>query len=134
VSSAARPNTLENIRQLEMRLHNSGVRADPLALAELLHPEFREFGRSGAVYMREQVLAEFAETPQPYEVWSQDYAIEELAPDLALLTYRSAHINQSGELERFTLRASLWQSGPGGWRIRFHQGTPTESFERRVAR
>ena len=115
-----------------MRLHNPAVRADALALAELLHPQFREFGRSGTTYTREQVLAEFARTPQAYAVWSQDYAVEELAPDLALLTYRSAHINQSGGLERFTLRASLWQSGPGGWRIRFHQGTPTEAFESRL--
>src|SRR5262245_75075 len=106
------------------------MRSDPLALGELLHPAFREFGRSGATYNRVQVLSEFAESPQKYAVWSQDFVLEELASDLALLTYRSAHISQSGGLERHTLRASLWQSTPDGWKMRFHQGTPTGAFEK----
>jgi hypothetical protein len=127
------PRLLHVLRDLEMRLHSPQVRADPHALGELLHPAFREFGRSGISYTRVQVLSEFAETPQHFEIWSQDYEVEELGRGLALLTYRSAHVGQSGGLERHTLRASLWQATPAGWKMRFHQGTPTGAFEKRTA-
>jgi hypothetical protein len=124
------PNLLDILRALEVRLHSREMRSDTLALGELLHPAFREFGRSGTCFTRAQVLSEFVDSPQEYDIWSQDYEIEELAPGLALLTYRSAHINQIGGLERHTLRASRWQSTPDGWKMRFHQGTPTGAFEK----
>ena len=127
------PPLLDTLRELEVRLHGRDVRSNPLALGELLHPAFREVGRSGVSYTRAQVLSEFSESPQDHEIWSQDYAVEELARGLILLTYRSAHIVESGGLERHTLRASLWQSTADGWKMRFHQGTPTGAFERHAA-
>jgi len=122
------PISLEALCELERHLHRPEVRSNPRALDELLHPAFREFGRSGAIYSRSNVLSEFSASPQTYEIWSQDFMMEELLPGLALLTYRSAHIAPSGGLDRHTLRASLWQRTAAGWRIRFHQGTPTEAF------
>jgi hypothetical protein len=96
----------------------------------LLHPDFREFGRSGATFAREATLAEFAEARQAYAIWSQDYAIDSLAEGLALVTYRTAHIDDDGRLDRHTNRSSLWQWAEGRWMLRFHQGTPTQAFER----
>lgn len=124
---------LETLRELERRLHRPEVRSDACALDQLLHPAFHEFGRSGATFTRHEVLVEFSESPQDYAVWSQDFKSEELQPGVVLLTYRSAHVTESGELERHTLRASLWLLTPEGWRLRFHQGTPTAAFERRVS-
>ncbi|HET6369798.1 MAG TPA: DUF4440 domain-containing protein, partial [Nitrospiria bacterium] len=68
--------------------------------------------------------------PQTYEVWSQDFQVEPLSQEAALLTYRSAHVNNEGELERHTNRASLWQLTEHGWQMFFHQGTPTEAFQK----
>jgi RimJ/RimL family protein N-acetyltransferase len=45
---------------------------DPLKLGRLLHANFFEVGRSGIVYSRADVLAEFSSQRQPYAVWSQD--------------------------------------------------------------
>src|SRR5215510_15421687 len=119
---------LAKLRELEVVLHQPGVRSDRAKLGELLHPQFREFGRSGAEYGREDVLREFEANPPSYEVWSQDFRIEELAPGVALVTYRSAHLRADGRLDRYTNRASVWQLTPSGWRMRFHQGTPTAEF------
>lgn len=119
---------LEQIRAREIALHQNAVRHDPAQLQALLHPAFQEFGRSGAVYNRSSmVTALLAETDAP-AIWSQDYALEQLADDLALLTYRSARLGKRGQLSRFTLRSSLWQHTPSGWQLRFHQGTPTPRF------
>jgi hypothetical protein len=120
----------ETLRELEVALHQPQVRSQTAKLGELLHPDFREFGRSGATYTRAQILAECAAHQQTYTVWSQDFVVEQLAEGLALLTYRSAHVGESQELERHTNRSSLWQLTASGWKMRFHQGTPAEAFSR----
>jgi hypothetical protein len=121
---------LEILRKLEIELHQPRVRNDRQALAALLHANFREFGSSGATYTRDEILSEFSDQSQAYEVWSQDYQLELLTPECALLTYRSAHVDQQGRLDRHTNRASLWQLTEGKWTMRFHQGTSTTTFVR----
>ena len=122
---------LNTLRMFEIELHKPSTRANAYRLGQLLHPLFLEFSRSGQRYSREQVLTEFSKNGAWHEVHSQDYRVEQLAKDLALLTYRSAHITASGTLDRYSLRASLWQLTADGWQLRFHQGTPTESLESR---
>ncbi len=124
---------LDTLRRLEVETHQPHVRADPLKLEQLLHANFWEVGRSGTVYSRDDVLAEFNDHPSPYPVWSQDFRMELLTEDLALLAYRSAHMAEDGTLERHTRRVSLWQNTERGWRLRFHQGTPEPGFERHAS-
>jgi len=119
---------LETLQSLEVALHRPKVRSNRKELDRLLHPEFREFGRSGRIYERAEVLAEFANRPQAYEVWAQDFRVVPLSDVLALLTYKSAHVTREGELEHHTNRSSLWQLTQTGWRLLFHQGTPAETF------
>jgi len=77
------PALLTTLRELEIALHQPEVRSDPRKLSALLHPQFREFDRSGAEYTRAAILEEFRARPQSYQVWSQDYQVEELAPGTA---------------------------------------------------
>jgi len=124
-----RSDTIGILRDLEIELHQFSTRSNPERLDELLHGSFIEFGRSGKRYDKAGILellsTESNDSPAP---WSQDYALSELTEDLAQITYRSAHINDAGELSRHTLRSSLWQKTDGKWQVRFHQGTPTEAF------
>ena len=121
---------LDILRKLEVETHQPHVRADHSQLARILHPNFIEVGRSGIVYSRDSVLAEFMNHPPSYRVWSQDFHLERLGEGVALLTYRTAHVADDGTLERHTMRASLWQSTEQGWQLRFHQGTPVAAFEK----
>lgn len=116
------------LRALEVETYQACVRGNGARLRELLHPRFREFGRSGRIYTREDTLASFADQPQAYEVLSQDFQAEEVAAGLALLTYRSAEVSADGTIGRYTLRASLWELTGSGWQLRFHQGTPTDTI------
>jgi hypothetical protein len=119
---------LATLRALEVARHQPAVRGDRARLDALLHPAFREFGRSGAIYTRDAILAEFADEAPPYTIWAQDFVAESVGEKLALLTYRSAHVDGSGGLDRHTNRMSLWQHTERGWQMRFHQGTPTAPF------
>ena len=118
---------LHRLTQLEVLLHQNNVRHDAAQVASLLHDEFIEFGRSGRTYTKIDQVTSLAQEP-PLQIWAQDFLLKPLADDVCLLTYRSAQMAKTGQLERFSLRSSLWKRTDQGWQIIFHQGTPTEPF------
>lgn len=119
---------LNQLRELEVALHQPEVRSDPELLDELIHDSFIEFGRSGRSFSKADILRELPLAQPTGTIWSQDFSVMQIADDIALLTYKSAHLDETGELSRHTLRSSLWQRTDCGWQMRFHQGTPTDAF------
>ena len=120
---------LSTLRELECELHQPGCRRDRERLAQLLAPDFREFGRSGATYTRDYELMSLLSDAEPPQIHAQDFAVNQLSDSIALLTYRLAHVNPSGELFRHANRSSIWRLESSGWRMVFHQGTPTTPFD-----
>ncbi|XGW00257.1 MAG: DUF4440 domain-containing protein [Leptolyngbya sp. BL-A-14] len=120
---------LSTLRKLECELHQPKCRRDPERLAQLLAPDFREFGRSGASYTRSDTLMLLPTDPAPPQIHAQDFAVNKLSDSIALLTYRDAHVNALGELFRHTNRSSIWRLDSSGWQMVFHQGTPTDPFD-----
>jgi hypothetical protein len=119
---------LQRLSYLERTLQRLEVRRDRARLDELLHESFVEFGRSGRRYDKTEILRHLPQETDPQAMWSQDFGLQELAPGLALLTYRSASVDGHGDLYHHSLRASVWQKTDRGWQMRFHQGTATEPF------
>lgn len=117
---------LEELRQLEIELHRLETRRNAARLGELLHPNFVEVGRSGRRFTRDEILDEFTNIARYPDVVSRDFRVVEISDGVALLTYVSAHRLASGELQRHTLRSSLWVRDRSGWRMLFHQGTPAD--------
>jgi hypothetical protein len=114
----------ELLRRLEESLWRPETRFDRDYLDGLLADGFFEFGRSGRVYGREEVLASPAGSidavlPLP------DLDVRRLAEDVALVTYTSA--TGTDPVQR-AHRSSLWRRGFDGWRIEFHQGTPFDTL------
>ncbi len=120
---------LATLRELECELHQPECRKDRERLAQLLAPDFKEFGRSGASYTRDHELMSLPSDPEPPQIHAQDFVVKPLSDSIALLTYRSAYVNPSGELFRHTNRSSIWRLESSGWRMVFHQGTPTDPFD-----
>ncbi|MBO9642907.1 MAG: nuclear transport factor 2 family protein [Pseudacidovorax sp.] len=112
-----------HLQQLEVALHHPGQPGDAGRLEGLLHPDFHEVGRSGRPYDRATIVRYLSQVQAPPTVRSGDFRLERLAPDLALLSYRSARPADDGTVLH-TLRMSLWQRDQGAWRLRYHQGTP----------
>ncbi len=106
---------LDEVVAHERALLSDRVRSDPAAVGALLDPAWTEVGASGRRWSREEVLAVVAPLDDPeLEVLE----VERLAPDVALLVWRS---RVDG---RTALRSSVWVRTGGRWRQRFHQGTP----------
>ena len=114
---------LSELQALEVELHHPGVGCSRERLEQLLHPAFHEVGRSGSAYTRETVINYLASQYSQPVVVSDSFALSELGPGIALLTYRSAHLEPGNLLTNHTLRSSVWLSAAGGWRLRYHQGT-----------
>ncbi len=119
---------LNHLYKLEIELHKKEVRKDKDRLNELLHDSFIEVGRYGKTYNKSDILANLANQEITGAIWSQHYHLEVLSNDLALITYKSAMMDENGNLSIYTFRSSLWQKVTGSWRIRFHQWTPASKF------
>ena len=114
---------LDELRLLEVELHHPGAHCDPERLEQLLHPNFKEVGRSGRAHTRETVIRYLLEADVNSGVSSDGFAVAELGPQVALLTYRSAQAQSGGGLFNHTLRSSVWVRTDAGWQMRYHQGT-----------
>ena len=123
---------LQDLRSLEVELHQPLARSNVSRLDELLHESFLEFGMSGASLSKADILELLPVESQPSRIWSESYEISILADGVALLTYKAANADESGKLSKHTLRSSIWVQTSRGWQVRFHQGTPTDVFRERA--
>lgn len=120
---------LAEIRALEETLHRPQVRRSRPALEALLADGFVEFGSSGTVYRRAEIIDLMVveeEEPADARLVASDYALTPLGPDAVLLTYRTS-LNMGAGGVRHVLRSSIWTRSAARWRIAFHQGTVAQS-------
>jgi len=109
-----------DVRALELRLLDPGVRRDRAAVERLLHPDFDALAASGRVWDRPSIVAALAAEPGG-RVDVSELAASTLGADVVLVTYRA--VQPGGPA---SLRASVWVRADQGWRVRYHQGTPAE--------
>jgi hypothetical protein len=110
-------------RLLERLLHPE-VRSSGDELSRLLAEEFIEFGSSGAIYSKQQIIGSLAR--EQIMDWSiADFSVRVLTGDVVLLTYRSTRRNPATAEQWHSLRSSIWKLNDARWQMIFHQGTPT---------
>jgi len=102
----------------EQRLLGPRCRADPACLDALLHPDFLEYGASGTIWTRDQIIQRLLADPLVSGTASGFHA-GHLSPEVIQVTFTITG-------PRPSLRSSLWVRGDDGrWQVRFHQGTLT---------
>ena len=122
---------MKHLRKLEETLSQKEIRANLDELNTLIHEEFIEIGYSGTTYTKPNILTLLLNENTPdTESYSQEFQYINLSADTILLLYQSARINQNGQLKRHAKRTSIWFNNEGNWQLKFHQGTPTEPFEK----
>ncbi|MEQ8745786.1 DUF4440 domain-containing protein [Pyruvatibacter sp.] len=110
----------DEIRALEERLLSPEIRADADALNALLDDAFVEFGASGRVHTKADVIDWLAAAKDDGRRFTMhgDFAARLLSPDIALATYTVS------DGPSRSLRSSIWTRRGGAWRLTFNQGTP----------
>lgn len=113
--------TRAHILELETSLLEADVRRNPLRLKALLADDFVEFGATGFVWTRSEIIAAMEDEVPVVRVIA-DFEVRHLASDVVLATYLCHHTFPSapGHSSR---RSSIWREGADGWQMVFHQGT-----------
>ena len=114
-----------HLRELEQSLLDPAVRRSRARLLELLADDFLEFGSSGRVWTRKTIIDLLAKETAFVPPAIEEFQCALLAPDLALVTYRTARTDEKSGERLASLRSSVWTHTAGQWKMRFHQGTRT---------
>jgi len=113
-------NELKVLHQLEEDLWRGELRFERKRMEEILAPDFFEFGKSGRVYQREDILEASAQLIKDRPPLL-DFKARSLGSNVVQVTYVSAVIHEG--IEERALRSSIWSRTEHGWQLRFHQGT-----------
>lgn len=113
--------------ELEEMLMMPVIRRSPEEVSKLLADEFIEFGASGKVWTKEQIIEELQNEPE-IKFTISDFDVRELAPDIMLARYRVKSQLVDDNKVGHSLRSSIWKQIDGHWQMVFHQGTraPTD--------
>jgi len=117
----------EQLFQLEQRLLQPEVRKSEDDIAMLLADNFVEFGSSGRIFHKQQVVEELPHAPSVRMIL-HNFEAKTLAPDVVLTTFRVVKHNDTSAEKMHSLRSSIWKFIDGRWQMVFHQGTPTTEY------
>ncbi len=118
---------VDHLKHLEEALLTSTVRNDAAQLNALLADDFREYGSSGRIYTRAEIIqALHAEAPVERSLTGFELAL--LTEAVALVTYRVVRrVPHAFPAE--SLRSSIWVFRDHRWQMLFHQGTKIPSMD-----
>ena len=114
----------KRLQELELELLRPVVRQSPERLSLLLADEFREFGSSGRIFSKSDIIKALRTEP-PVHFSISDFQAKILGEGAALITYQV--VRRTGAKELVSLRSSLWIIRDDQWQMLFHQGTKLEN-------
>jgi hypothetical protein len=114
--------------ELEQKLAQAGGRLSAGEASALIAEDFVEFGASGKVWTKAEILAAMPGW-SPRKRIVENFRVRELSASVCLVTYKSVAPEKDGQAKSFSLRSSLWQHAGGSWQIVFHHGTNVQHDE-----
>jgi ribonuclease HI len=114
----------EALRALEEALARRDEAAIPGGYEAVLHDSLVEFGSSGRVWTRDEVLQALAAGPRTGVVDIENFDVHVVRPGVFLVMYETVERDDATGLTARMRRSSLWMREGDGYRLRFHQSTP----------
>ena len=112
----------KHLRHLEECLLQPDMHKAAEEVAELLTEDFIEFGSSGRIFHRKELIESLQSEPTMRRSLT-NFTTSVLAPGVVLTTYRVIRHDPAEAQPAYSLRSSIWKLIDGRWRILFHQGT-----------
>jgi len=114
----------EIIYKLETDLLKPEVRSSVDLLNTLIADDFIEYGSSGLIYDKKNILERLPKGLSPtYNLY--DFECINLSEDIIQTRFKTDRINLDNT-KTTSLRTSLWRNSNDNWQIFFHQGTPVK--------
>lgn len=106
----------QTLLELEQRLLSQATRLDAGETSQLIADDFIEFGASGGIWTKADLVEQLPDQPFTRRTISK-FAVKPLSEHTALVTYQ-CHTDASN-----SLRSSIWRNQEEQWQMVFHQGT-----------
>ena len=110
------------IFELETSLLRQEVRTSVESLNILIADDFIEYGSSGLIYDKKNILERLPQGVSPtYNLY--DFQCINLSENIVQTRFKTERTNLDNTMAT-SLRTSLWRKSGNNWQIFFHQGTP----------
>lgn len=109
----------ETLLELEQRLMSQATRLDAEEISRLIADDFTEFGASGGIWHKPDIVEQLPGQPFTPRTISE-FAVKQLSPNTALVTY---HCHTGSITSVTSLRSSIWRLQGDRWQMVSHQGT-----------
>ena len=110
----------KEIKKLEELLLNPDIRKSVSDLSGILAEDFVEFGSSGRVFTKKEIIKSLQEESNP-KLSLTNFKLKELGGAYFLATYKGIR-EENGE-KFYSLRSSIWLKKNERYVMIFHQGT-----------
>ena len=114
----------EALRALEVALARRDEAAIPGGYEAVLHDSLVEFGSSGRVWTRDEILEALHSGPRVDAVTIERFDAHVVRPGVFLVMYETTQTDPVTGLSSRQRRSSLWMREGDGFVLRFHQSTP----------
>ena len=104
---------------LEKKLARIGSKISAEEASSLIGEDFLEFGASGKVWSKADIIPQMAEWTAS-EAVIESFTVRDLGPVMCLVTYKLVDPVKNGPVSN---RSSIWRYTGDKWEIIFHQGT-----------
>lgn len=115
------PKEITLLIELEEALWQEKTRYNLEFQYKVFADDFFEFGNSGRIWSREELIFE-SDEPINCLIPLDNFNIRSLSADVVQITYNSILTNYG--IQTKSRRSSIWTKQNGEWQLRFHQGTP----------
>ncbi len=116
-------NLAEHINQLELKLLQTDLTANPALIDELLSGNFEEISSSGEVNSRNDVVNWLLSKDHHIQWILTDFRIRVLADDWVLANYTAQKRDEPNVTGKRSIRTSIWQHQGNHWKMVFHQAS-----------
>ncbi|PZW96354.1 hypothetical protein DFS28_106251 [Pseudomonas sp. 478] len=112
----------QKLLHLEQRLLSRATRRDAEEISCLIADDFVEFGASGGVWNKVELVEQLPFQPFSLRTIS-DFTAKQLSENAALVTYQCHTVAIDQRSPANSLRSSIWRKQGEQWQMVFHQGT-----------
>ncbi len=113
----------QQIQQLELKLLQSDLMAQPGLIDELLAENFEEIDSNGEIRSRDDVVGWLLHKDQHIQWTFKDFRIKALTNGVVLAIYSLRKPDQPGTDYTGSIRTSIWQYRKNQWKMVFHQAS-----------
>ncbi|SFE09231.1 DUF4440 domain-containing protein [Nitrosomonas sp. Nm166] len=118
----------EHIKQLELKLLQTDLTANPTLMDDLIAGDFEEISSNGRVNSRNDVVNWLLQKNNNIQWVLTNFRIKVLTDDVVLVIYIAKILNGPNSASKGSIRSSIWKCRDQNWKIIFHQASQIDEI------